>query len=69
MHEAIGCHPLIVATVGKQAARMTTWRTTGQPYYKLTEALFDSRDRTRLAKRLIRRLTDLGFHLQVTAPT
>ena len=41
---------------------------TGQPYRDLTGAYFDSRDRTRLANRLIRRLADLGVHVQVPTP-
>ena len=38
---------------------------TGQAYRELTDAYFDARDRVRLARRLIRRLTDLGLEVEV----
>jgi transposase len=37
----------------------------GVPYRELTASYFDSRDRTKLAKRLIRRLSDLGVRVQI----
>ena len=37
----------------------------GVPYRELTATYFDSRDRTTLTKRLIRRLSDLGVHVQI----
>jgi transposase len=37
----------------------------GVPYRELTGTYFDSRDRTKLTKRLIRRLSDLGVHVQI----
>jgi transposase len=38
---------------------------TGQPYRELTDAYFDARDRARIARRLIRRLHDLGLQVEV----
>jgi hypothetical protein len=35
------------------------------PYRDLTAAYFDSRDRTKLANRLIRRLHDLGIRVEI----
>ena len=37
----------------------------GVPYRELTGSYFDSRDRTKLANRLIRRLSDLGVQVQI----
>jgi len=37
----------------------------GVPYRELTGTYFDSRDRTKLARRLIRRLSDLGVQVQI----
>jgi transposase len=37
----------------------------GRPYHDLTDAYFDSRDRARIARRLIRRLNDLGLQVEV----
>jgi len=37
----------------------------GVPYRELTATYFDSRDRTKLARRLIRRLSDLGVQVQI----
>ena len=37
----------------------------GVPYRDLTGSYFDSRDRTTLTKRLIRRLADLGVHVDI----
>jgi hypothetical protein len=37
----------------------------GVPYRELTGAYFDTRDRTKLAKRLIRRLADLGVQVDI----
>ena len=37
----------------------------GVPYRDLTGAYFDARDRTKLTKRLIRRLTDLGVQVEI----
>lgn len=37
----------------------------GVPYRDLTGSYFDSRDRTKLARRLIRRLSDLGVQVQI----
>jgi transposase len=37
----------------------------GVPYRDLTGGYFDSRDRTKLAKRLIRRLSDLGVQVEI----
>lgn len=37
----------------------------GVPYRDLTATYFDSRDRSKLAKKLIRRLSDLGVHVQI----
>ena len=41
---------------------------TNTPYRDLTAAYFDSRDRTKLASRLIRRLTDLGIRVEIKPP-
>lgn len=41
----------------------------GVPYKDLTGTYFDSRDRTKLAKRLIRRLSDLGVQVEVRNAT
>ncbi len=38
---------------------------TGQPYRDLGDAYFDTRDRSRIARRLIRRLHDLGLDVEV----
>lgn len=38
------------------------------PYKDLGGQYFDRRDKTRVAQRLIRRLEDLGIHVEVTAP-
>src|SRR5262249_49797948 len=38
---------------------------TGSPYHDLTAAYFDSRDRTKLATRLIRKLRDLGLQVEI----
>lgn len=40
-------------------------RTTGTEYKELTGAYFDRRDRTKLTKRLVRRLQDLGLEVTV----
>jgi transposase len=37
----------------------------GVPYKELSGTYFDSRDRTKLAKRLIRRLSDLGLQVEI----
>jgi transposase len=37
----------------------------GVPYRELTGAYFDARDRTKLTKRLIRRLSDLGVQVEI----
>jgi transposase len=37
----------------------------GVPYRDLTRGYLDSRDRTKLAKRLIRRLSDLGVQVEI----
>ena len=37
----------------------------GVPYRDLTGGYFDSRDRTKLARRLIRRLSDLGVQVEI----
>lgn len=37
----------------------------GVPYKELTGSYFDSRDRTKLTKRLIRRLSDLGVQVEI----
>ena len=42
---------------------------TGVPYRDLTAAYFDARDRTTLARRLVRRLRDLGLHVEIKTPT
>jgi transposase len=39
----------------------------GVPYADLGADHFDHRDKQRAAKRLVRRLTDLGFNVEVTA--
>ena len=39
----------------------------GVEYEDLTGSYFDTRDRTKLAKRLIRRLEDLGLTVEVRA--
>jgi len=59
----------IVAVAASMLTAIYHMLRTGQPYHDLTGAFFDSRDRTRLAKRLLRRLADLGFQCQVAAPT
>jgi len=38
------------------------------PYKDLGGHYFDRRDKHRVAQRLIRRLEDLGIHVEVTAP-
>jgi transposase len=38
---------------------------TGAAYLDLTDAYFDTRDRTKVAKRLLKRLADLGLNVQV----
>jgi transposase len=38
------------------------------PYKDLGSQYFDRRDKTRVAQRLIRRLEDLGIHVEITAP-
>jgi hypothetical protein len=38
------------------------------PYKDLGGPYFDRRDKNRVAQRLIRRLEDLGVHVEVTAP-
>lgn len=40
--------------------------TTGEVYADLSEHHFDTRDKHKVAKRLIKRLTDLGLHVAVT---
>ena len=40
---------------------------TGVEYQELTEAYFTKRDRTKLARRLVKRLNDLGFTATITA--
>jgi hypothetical protein len=40
----------------------------GVPYHDLTAAYFDVRDRTQLARRLIRRLATLGVHVEIKTP-
>jgi len=40
---------------------------TGQAYRDLTDTYFDARDRSRLARRLIRRLKDLGLEVEIRA--
>ena len=37
----------------------------GVPYRELTGAYFDSRDRSKLTKRLLRRLADIGVHVDI----
>ena len=37
----------------------------GVPYRDLTGAHFDARDRTKLTRRLIRRLADLGVQVEI----
>jgi len=39
---------------------------TGVVYRDLTDAYFEARDRTKLAKRLVKRLADLGLHVEVS---
>jgi len=59
----------IVAVAASMLTAIYHMLRTNQPYHDLTGAFFDSRDRTRLAKRLLPRLADLGFQCQVAAPT
>jgi transposase len=40
---------------------------TGVVYQDLTDTYFDGRDRTKIAKRLVKRLNDLGYTAQITA--
>ena len=40
----------------------------GSSYQDLGANYFDRHDQARTAKRLLKRLSDLGFHLQVAAP-
>ena len=39
----------------------------GVPYRDLTAGFFDQRDRTKIVKRLVRRLNDLGLEVEVKA--
>ena len=39
------------------------------PYRELTGSRFDSRARAKLAKRLIRRLSDLGVQVEIRSAT
>lgn len=39
---------------------------TGVVYQDLTDTYFDGRDRTKIAKRLAKRLNDLGYTAQLT---
>ena len=56
----------IIAVAASMLTAVFHMLTTGSEYRELTGSYFDRRDSTKLAKRLVRRLEDLGLQVTVT---
>jgi transposase len=61
----VGSMKAIIAVAASMLTSAFHMLTTGHDYKELTGRYFDRRDRTKLAKRLVRRLQDLGLKVSV----
>jgi hypothetical protein len=60
-----GAMKAIIAVAASMLTAAYRMLRTGQPYRDLGDGYFDARDRSRIARRLIRRLHDLGLQVEI----